>query len=274
MKLGIISDWSEEGIKYVRDKELDCVEFCCNYNYNSAEFLAQAENIKTYSMKYNVPIASTGRWGMDRFDENGDVIPQALEDDHNVIIACAIIGCPVFVTGVNAVKSKSFEENCEAAIEYLGNLIEFAKPLGVNIAVYNCDWSNFVYGPKAWSVVLSALPQLGIKYDVSHCINRGDDYLRELLDWGDRILHFHLKGTMYVGNEYYDDPPAGLDDTNWGKVFNLLYTKGYNNAISIEPHSGKWKGARGQWGIDFAINYIRPYIMPDNYAQGANPYMP
>lgn len=274
MKLGIINGWSEESIKYVRDKKLDCIEFCCNHNYNSAEFLAEAENIKAYTEKYNVPVASTGRWGMDKYDENGALIPQSLEDDRNVIKACAVFGCPVYVTGVNAVKGKSFEENCTAAIDYLGKLIEFAKPYGIKIAVYNCDWSNFVYEPKAWAVVLGALPELGIKYDVSHCISRGGSYLNELLNWGDRVYHFHLKGTMYIGSEGYDDPPAGLDDTKWGPVFNLLYTKGYNGAISIEPHSDKWKGALGQWGVDFTIAHFRPYIMPDSYSVDLNPYMP
>ena len=274
MKLGIINGWSEENIKYVRDKGLECVEFCCNHNYDSAQFLAEAENIKSYCEKYSVSVASTGRWGMDKYDSSGALIEKSLDDDRNAIKACAVFGCPVFVTGVNAVEGKSFDENCKAAVDYLGGLIEFAKPYGIKIAVYNCDWSNFVFEQRAWEKVLGALPELGIKYDVSHCINRRADYLKELRDWGDRIYHFHLKGTLHIDGEGYDDPPAGLDDTKWGPVFSLLYTKGYNGAISIEPHSGKWQGALGQWGIDFTINFIRPYIMPDSYAQSINPYMP
>lgn len=274
MKLGIINGWSEDCFKYVKEKGLEAIEFCCNHNYDSGEFLAQAEDIKSYSEKYGISVGSTGRWGLNRIDENGCVIPCALEDDRRLIQACGIFGCPVYVCGVNKVESKSFLENCSIAIDYLGSLIEYAKPYGVKIAVYNCDWSNFVIDPKAWSVVLGTLPELGIKYDVSHCINHGGNYMQELYDWGDRIYHFHLKGTMYVGSEYYDDPPAGLDGTNWGMVMNLLYTKGYNGVVSIEPHSGKWKGLRGQWGIDFTINFIRPYIMPDDYKAEGTPYMP
>ena len=45
MKLGIINGWSEGCIKYVHDKGLDAVEFCVNYNYDSAEFLAKANEI-------------------------------------------------------------------------------------------------------------------------------------------------------------------------------------------------------------------------------------
>ena len=66
MKLGIINGWSEGCIKYVRDKGLDAVEFCVNHNYDSKDFLSKANEIKSYSEKYGVPVGSMGRWGMKR----------------------------------------------------------------------------------------------------------------------------------------------------------------------------------------------------------------
>ena len=275
MKLGIINGWSEDNFKYVRSKGLSCVEYCVNHNHDSAQFLADAPQIKALSEKYGVFIGSIGRWGMERLDENGGIIPQALQDDKNLIDAASLLGCPVYNCGINKAEGISLFKNYEIAISYFNDLIQYSKGKNVKIAIYNCDWSNFICTPEQWEVVLGAIPELGIKYDTSHCINRGDDYLKEMRDWGDRIYHFHLKGTMYVAGEYYDDPPAGLDDTKWSPVFNLLYTKGYNDMVSIEPHSGKWKGARGEWGIDFTINFIKPFIMPDDYAKsGDTPFMP
>lgn len=274
MKLGIINGWSEGCIKYVHDKGLDAVEFCVNHNYDSEEFLAQANDIKGYSEKYGVAVGAMGRWGMTRIDDNGDVIPEALQADKNVIEAASIIGCPVYNCGVNYVDGKSFYENCNIAIDYLGKLIEFAKDKGVKIAVYNCRWENFIVEPKAWEVVLSALPDLGIKYDISHCIYHDGNYLAEMRDWGDRFYHFHLKGCVYFDNDVYDDAPAGLDCINWGAAMDILYTKDYNGMLSIEPHSKYWKGKKGQWGIDYTINYFRPFIMPEDYEFSDNPYMP
>ena len=109
-------------------------------------------------------------------------------------------------------------------------------------------------------MVHNALPELGIKYDVSHCFNRRGDYLREIRDWGDRFLHFHLKGTLYVENEHYDDPPAGLDQTDWPSVMAMLHIKHYDKMISIEPHSHNWRDDLGEWGVDFTINFIKPYL--------------
>lgn len=274
MKLGIINGWSEGCIKYVHEKGLDAVEFCVNHNYDSEEFLSKAEEIKGYSEKYNVAVGSMGRWGMTRIDDNGNIIPEALQADKNIIEAASIIGCPVYNCGVNYVDGKSFYENCNIAIDYLGKLIDFARDKGVKIAVYNCRWENFVVEPKVWEVVLSALPELGIKYDISHCIYHDGNYLAEMRDWGDRFYHFHLKGCVYFDNDVYDDAPAGLDSINWGAAMDILYTKDYNGMLSIEPHSSYWHGKKGQWGIDYTINYFRPMIMPENYEFDDNPYMP
>ncbi|MBR0112841.1 MAG: sugar phosphate isomerase/epimerase, partial [Clostridia bacterium] len=188
--------------------------------------------------------------------------------------AAAIIGCPVYNVGVNYTESKGFYENCRIAIDYLSALLDYAKDKGVKIATYNCDWANFIYNDRAWSVIHTALPALGIKYDASHCLSRRGDYLKELRDWGDRVYHVHIKGVLYIDGDGYDDAPAGLDQINWGAVMDILYTKDYDGMLSIEPHSGYWKGKKGQWGIDFTINYIRPFVMPEDYEFDGNPYMP
>ena len=275
MKLGIINGWEEGHFAYVKSKGLDAVEFCVNHNYNAKEFLDKATEIKGYSDKYGIPVGSMGRWGMQRVDDNGVIIPEAVQADKYLIEAASIIGCPVYNVGVNYTDGKSFYDNCQIAIEYLSQLLSYAKDFGVKIATYNCDWSNFVYNDKAWSVIHTALPELGIKYDASHCLSRRGDYLKELRDWGDRVYHVHIKGVLYIDGEGYDDAPAGLDQINWGALMDVLYTKNYNGMLSIEPHSGYWKGKKGQWGIDYTIKYIRPLIMPDDYeCDDNNPYMP
>ncbi|MCR5523358.1 MAG: sugar phosphate isomerase/epimerase [Clostridia bacterium] len=274
MKLGIINGWEEKCIKYVKDKGLDAVEFCVNHNYDADEFLSRANEIKGYSEKYGIPVGSMGRWGMKRIDENGKVIPEALHADKALIDAAEIIGCPVYNVGVNEVESLGYYDNCRIAIDYLSQLLDYARGRGVKIATYNCDWENFVFDDRAWSVIHTALPELGIKYDASHCLSRRGDYLKELRDWGDRVYHFHIKGVLYIDGEGYDDAPAGLDEINWGGVMDILYTKDYDGMLSIEPHSNYWKGRKGQWGVDFTIKYFRPFIMPEDYDYDESPYMP
>ena len=274
MKLGIINGWEKGHIEYVHNKGLSAIEFCVNHNYDAAEFLEKAEQTKHWCDEYGVSVGSIGRWGMTRIDSNGQIIPQALEADKSLITAAGILNCPVYNCGVNPVEGLSFYENCRIAIDYLGQLIAFGKEKNVKIAVYTCNWENFVIEPTAWNVVLSALPELGIKYDISHCLWRGGDYLQEMLDWGDRFYHFHLKGAVYVNGKHYDDAPAGLDMIPWPVVMDILYTKNYDGMLSIEPHSIYWHGNKGQWGVDFTINHFKPMLMPENYECANDPYMP
>jgi sugar phosphate isomerase/epimerase len=145
----------------------------------------------------------------------------------------------------------------------LDPLVKFGKEKGVRVAVYNCEWSNFVVNAKAWEKVLPRVEGLGIKYDPSHAIGRNCDILTELRDFGKYVCHFHVKGVIKIDGKEYDNPPAGLDMIPWGAVLDMLYTNGYTGGLSIEPHSSKWLGRRGEWGIDFTIKYIGQFLMPN-----------
>ena len=41
----------------------------------------------------------------------------------------------------------------------------------------------------------------------------------------------------------------------------ILYAKGYNGGLSIEPHSENWRGELGKKGVDFTINYMKKLIL-------------
>ena len=47
-----------------------------------------------------------------------------------------------------------------------------------------------------------------------------------------------------IAGERFDDPPPGLDVTNWGALFALLYHHNYAGGVSYEPHSRLWNEDR------------------------------
>ena len=269
MKLGIIGSWKNEStFETVKSLGLDGMEFTVNHNIDSKEFLADVPEIAANLKKNGLEALSAGRWGMKRVDDDGHVLPEALAHDKNVIEGASRLGCPVFNCGCNYAKNRTLKENYEIATEYFASLIDFAADKNVKIAVYNCEWENFVVEPEQWRVILPALPALGIKYDPSHCTERTggyEAYLPEMIEFGSRFAHFHVKGSLIVGGKRYDDPPAGMDGINWGAVFDVLYTKDYAGAVCYEPHSAYWTGKKGRWGIDFSLQYIKPFLMPDDY---------
>lgn len=258
MKLGIIGWIDEQSFRRAAERNLEFIELCVNSN--DKEFLEHLEETKKYSETYQMPIASVGRWGMDKINSEGEHIPEELEVDYKLIEATAYLGSPVYITGCNYIEALSYYENVTAAIKYFEKLIEHGKKYDVKIATYNCRWNNFVHSDPTWSLIHGYLKDLGIKYDTSHCIYAGGDYLAEAKKWGDRFEHVHIKGALVIENERYDDPPAGLDQTDWRSFMAILYAKGYDGALSIEPHSAKWKDELGQKGIDFTIKFMRELI--------------
>lgn len=120
-----------------------------------------------------------------------------------------------------------------------------------------CRWNNFVCNAEAYKIIHGYLKDLYIKYDTSHCINAGGDYLQETRDWGKRFIHVHLKGAVKIEGKVYDNPPAGMDQTDWTSFMGILYGLGYDGGLSIEPESAYWHGELSDRGVDYTIRYFR-----------------
>lgn len=263
MKLGIIRYWNEASFIYASEKKLDFLEFCVNSDEAADEFPAQENNIIKWIRQYGVAVGSVGRWSGMRINPDGAVNEKAKQSELALIGTAAKIGCPVYNCGVNYVQSKSYDENIEIAVAYLTDIVNYGKKQGVKVAVYNCEWDNFVVKPQAWEKILPRVAGLGIKYDCSHAIYRNADFLTELRDYGKYIYHFHIKGNVKIDGKVFDDAPAGLDMIPWGAVMDILYANRYTGGVSIEPHSRYWGGRRGEWAIDFTIKHMRQFLMPD-----------
>ena len=190
---------------------------------------------------------SVGRWGGDKINPDGSVHQEELHADQTLIQAAAKLGCPVYVTGCNYAEGLSLYENYSAAIGYFQALIDFAKPYGIKIATYNCRWNNYVHSDPAWEVIHGHLPELYIKYDPSHCrYAMGADYLSEMKKWGKRFAHVHIKGSLIIDGERFDDPPGWMTPTGarlWRRCMRQTMTG--TCRLSRIPPSGK----RVNWGM-------------------------
>lgn len=262
MKLGIIRGYDEASFEYVKSKGLDFIESCRNSTADAADFVAKVESTKANIAKYGIPIASVGRWNP-LVNISGKIDADEMKSMTDLLDAAIAVGSPVFVCGCNYAEDVSLYKNYSVAVDYFGQLIERAAGR-IKVAVYNCDWGNFVHRDTVWDVVLGEHPDLWIKYDCSHAYNRGQDYLSELSNWGHRVAHFHIKGTVKTASgKRIDDPPAGMDAIDWGSVFAILYARKYDGGLSLEPHSATWRAATelGEKGIDFAIKFTRQFIL-------------
>ena len=260
MRLGMIGPVSERSFQAAKEKELEFLEFCINVGYDVDSFFRSVPEIKQWQQKYGVSVQSIGRWGTEKFTAQGSIVPEELTINQDLIAAAGELGCPNYVCGVNYVDSLSLYTNAGLAIDYLSELLASADKHGVRMSVYNCRWGNWVAEPRSWELVLGHLPEVGIKYDPSHCVYDGGDYLQEMRDWGKRFNHIHLKGSLQIAGQRYDDPPAGMDQTNWGAFMAVLYAQGYSGGLSIEPHSPTWEGELLEFGLDYTIKYFKQLL--------------
>lgn len=266
MKLGIISyDYGKESFEKIKSQGLDFAEFCVNFEEDNKDrheiFSKQAQRIKADLSSLSLTTGSVGRWGGYKINKDGTVNPYELDADTKLIKAASVLECPVYVTGCNYVEELSLIENYKAAIGYFEKLIATGKEHGIKIATCNCRWNNYIVSDSAWNIVHGHLKDLYIKFDPSHCVYAGGDYLSEMKKWGHRFAHVHIKGSLVIDGERFDDPPAGLDQTNWGAFMSVLYATGYDGTLSIEPHSATWKGDLGDKGVKYTINMMRSLML-------------
>ena len=261
MRIGrIIFDRTEAGLLAFKNAGLSFAEICLNFTEDDERILKEVDDLRAAIDKSGLPVSCLGRWNH-AVQKDGALIGSEVERYLSLVDVAGAIGAKTFVVGCNYDATASLYKNYTNAIELFGTLCEKARKYDIRVAVQNCNWNNFVVSPREWEVILGELPDLCIKYDPSHAYGRGGDYLAELSNWGDRVAHVHVKGCVKAGGRPIDDPPAGMDDLNWGAIFAILYARGYNGDLSIEPHSKTWKGELAEAGVAFTKNYIEKFIV-------------
>lgn len=257
MKLGMISPSHDAaGIQRIKALGLDYAEF--DVNADDISYLNRAEIRKALS-ETGVKLGAVGRWGRDRITADGSICAKEQKDEFDLIDMCAELGCPVYITGCNYVDGLSYYQNVSAALAYFQSLIDYAAGR-VKLCVYNCSWNNYVNKPHEWDIINDHLKALGIKFDPSHTVNGGRDYLSEAALYGANFDHVHLKGTLNIDGRHIDDPPAGMDMINWGALLSILRKYNYQGMLSIEPHSATWQGELGEQGLKYTIDYFKKLL--------------
>jgi sugar phosphate isomerase/epimerase len=258
MKLGIITGHDRAGLKWVKDLGLEYGEF--DVNGDDVKYVTDnIKDIKAAMTEYGVGISAVGRWGRDRLNKDLTVNEKERNDEYDLIDFCEKVGCPVYICGVNYVEGFSYYSNISAAINYIQSLVDYAAGRE-KICTYNCSWNSYIDKPHEWDIIHGHIKELGIKFDPSHTVNGGRDYMQEAVNYGNRFCHVHLKGTINVDGKRVDDPPAGLDSINWGALLSVLRYHKYAGMLSIEPHSETWQGEIGEKGVRFTIEYFKKLL--------------
>ena len=111
----------------------------------------------------------------------------------------------------------------------------FAEPLGVDVALEPC-WGTLAHNAETLARALEAVP-CKVNLDPSHFVMERDDIPSVVRQWGNRIVHVHLKdafGTPGIEGQDFLFCLLGEGAVPWPEFFVALDEVGYNGPLSVE----------------------------------------
>ena len=216
----------------------------------------------------------------------GDAAEREVYANHlrAVIDASALLDVGLVTTFVGRDHAKSLAENMKLFEQVWPPLVAYAEEKGVRIAIENCpmlfsgdEWpggKNLAVSPAVWRRMFEVIPStsFGLNFDPSHLIWQGIDYGRAIREFGDRLLHVHVKDErvspdrLYehgiLGLGWHDPKLPGLGDCDWGAFFAALTDVGYRGPVVIEVEDRAYEyGLEGrQRALRQSLRYIEPFI--------------
>ena len=125
MKLGIIADPDVASAKKAAEKGLHYIEYCYNGGQDIDALAQRVPALKQAYADYDLHLGSLGRWNEKKIDENGAILPEAMDNTKRLIDIAADLGAPVFVTGVNYVDALTYLDNLNAAVAFLRQTVAY-----------------------------------------------------------------------------------------------------------------------------------------------------
>ena len=126
-------------------------------------------------------------------------------------------------------KPEDREELLEIASDALAELAEYAKPLGITLAVEDIPRTCLGHNSDEIKRLISKHPDLRVCFDTNHLLDqRNVDFVREL---GDKIITLHVSDYDFC-NERHWLPYEGK--VNWVELVDALEEVGYNGVWMYE----------------------------------------
>jgi sugar phosphate isomerase/epimerase len=244
-------------LAFIGNTSLDAVaedaRFCAEHGFEGLEYnywgnfeQLEAETVqKMHAIlrEHGVKCVMLGIWGWNHLAPDPDEREKAHRMLGKAIEFAKILHADVLTTG-GGTFSDSLDANVDEFLNVFPPFVAEIEAAGLCPSFYAMHGKSFFTSMESYERVWEALPQVGIKYDPANWRHHGDDYLAVLRRHGDKVAHVHIKEHLYHDGELASQPPAGMGDIEWGKVFAFLYEHDYDGPISVEPHGPIW--ARGE----------------------------
>ncbi len=284
MKLGFLTPYSEEVVKFASEGPFDCLELGGvphNWLGNSDEACKAREEAKKILKDHNIFIASILS-PMPSIRTPKEELKNKLAEVAAIMDVCKDMGGAVY-TGAGPSGydiNKSLKDNVTAYKEVYSPISELAEEKGIKVGFENWpgsrafgDGANLPITPQAWEMMFEALPSeyIGLEFDPSHLMWQWIDPYQAAKDFSKHIFMVHLKDTEIfydrlkkVGNHgrgWWTYRLPGFGELDWHRFFTILYEAGYKGNMVIEHEDPVFDGNRRNEGFLLAGNFLRKTML-------------
>lgn len=250
----------------------ECYALNFHMKFEEESLPAYAEKIKRLTDGEEGKISSIGFYcNALQNEEQREMLTQFVDNAH-------LFGTNLVTTFAGAIEGESVEAAMPAFKRVFGELARRAEDKGVKLAIENCPmggtWMsntcNIGFNPKAWEMMFNEVdsPALGLEWEPAHQMIQLIDPIPQLEDWISKVFHVHGKDTtidwravkkygVFGAAEFAVERTPGYGDTDWKKVFHILYTKGFAGDLVMEGfHDPIYGGDREMAGQLHALQYL------------------
>ncbi len=225
------------------------------YHAPSAGDFDDAEQMRAICRRWRVRIAAVGVWHMGLADPPESGTREILLEGLNY---AGEVGASCFFTGAG---EPDGGDAVGALAEAWPHWEEVAGAGGMDLAVYLGHRGSFLGSEDLVAGAVERIPSLGLKLDPIGIIRNLDaDPYDFLYRFGANLAFFHVKDRLVLSDAEIE-PPPGLGELRWGRMFAILHHHGYDGWVSIEPHGAFWNLPENRWRyVRLANRHVRQFM--------------
>jgi len=282
MKLGFLTSYSEERVKFAKDAGFNCLELNAGpgSSLDASTSDDELSRVKDTLDAHGIAVSSLACY-FNHLEEGHEEERAAYFG--KLIEMAPRLGCNVIATMSGATaqsrESGKLDDSIAAFQKTFEPHAQKAEDNGVKIAFENWPgghpWPLFIniaISPGAWDMMFDAVPSpaLGLEYDPSHLARLNIDYIAPIKRFAARIHHVHAKDTTiktdvlnnvgYTGQGWwhYSIPSRGVVD--WNAFFAELQAIGYSGGVVIEHEDPDFDGENFDAGLHLGQKFLSQFV--------------
>lgn len=282
MKLGFLTHYSEERVKFARANGFTCLELQTGPGA-ALDMMASDDDLKKVkdTLDENEISVSAVAYHTNHLEAGHEA--ERAEYLKRVIETAPKIGCNVVATmsGITAESKKSGDvsKSIGAFKQTFSEHARVAEASGVKIAFENWPGDhpapmaiNIAVSPAAWQMMFDAVPSaaLGLEYDPSHLERLQIDPIAPIARFASRIHHVHAKDTTirkdvlnevgYIGQGWWDYSIPGRGVVDWAAFFAALNKANYNGGVAIEHEDMEFWNDKFDEGLILGQKFLSQFV--------------